>query len=86
MNNIEYYGIPYHDDEEVRNYRLQQRRKAKRLAKKFAQNEEVLLLAEEYEELEQRKALAAYQRKRAQRKCNSDRDAELYHLNSGCCS
>lgn len=81
MNNIEYYGVPYQDDEEVRNYRLVQRRKAKRLTERYNKNKEAIALIEEYEELQQQEAFARYQAMRAKRKYNSDRDAELYHIN-----
>ena len=80
MNNIGYYGIPYCDDGDIRDYRLSARKRAKHLRERFNKNKQVMMLIEEVLELEQQEAIDAYQRMRAERKFNGNKDAVLFHL------
>jgi len=80
MNNIGYFGIPYCDDADIRDYRLSARKRAKHLRERYNKNKELIASIEEVLELEQQDAIAAYQKMRTERKLNRNKDAVLVHL------
>jgi ribosomal 30S subunit maturation factor RimM len=73
-------NLPCFDKTTNGNYRNQgHRNKVKRLAERFADNQELMVRANEIENREQAEAFKAYRELRTGRRCNSDRDALLYH-------
>ena len=74
-------NLPCFDKNTNGNYRNQgHRNKVKRLTEQLEKNSELIAGVNEVERREQEEAFKAYQKVRAGRRCNSDRDALLYHF------
>jgi hypothetical protein len=73
-------NLPYFDKSADGNYGSQRyKNRVNRLTKIYQSNEVIISVAQELEIEDQNKAFAAYQKLRAKRKYNTDRDALLYH-------
>jgi hypothetical protein len=78
LNNLSLEMIDYQYFDS--NYGSQKyRKKVQRLTARFESNREILADAAILEAEDQRAAIKAYQKMRAERKYNSNRDALLYH-------